>query len=258
MKGFSIKDGMLIGTASAATQIEGGSLEHSWSDWFRKGHITDGSNPAKATDHYRLWKEDAELMGGLGMQVYRLGIEWARVEPDEGVFDEEAISRYVEEIELLKRHGISVLVTLHHFTNPMWFEEREGFEKKANIRYYISYVEKLVAAFGSLVNEYITLNEPNVYAVNGYYFGIWPPGKCSPLKTVKVMSNLAAAHIEAYRRIHELRKRMGLTDTMVSFANHMRVADRMAVSGQSYAGDDAWQYAASYNKCQPRAGAEIC
>ena len=223
METFSLKKDMLIGTASAATQIEGGNLDHSWMDWRRKGHITDNTSPARANDHYNRWREDAGLMHELGMQICRLGVEWARVEPKEGVFDEAAISHYIHEIELLESYGIKVLVTLHHFSNPMWFEAMGAFEKKENITFFIRYVEKIVSAFGPLVCEYITINEPNVYAVNGYFFGIWPPGEKSFFKAVKVMSVLTAAHIIAYKKIHEIRRQMGFSDTKVSFANHVRV-----------------------------------
>ena len=223
MDTFKLKTGMLIGTASAATQIEGGELDHSWIDWSRKGRIADGSSPARANDHYNRIEEDAALMRGLGMQICRMGVEWARVEPREGEYDEAAIGRYAEEIRLLESYGIKVLLTLHHFTNPMWFEEKGAFEKRGNVAHFLRLVEKLVAAFGPLVNEYITINEPNVYAANGYLFGIWPPGAKSLIKTLKVMSVLEAAHIEAYRAIHRLRGEMGYTDTKVSFANHVRV-----------------------------------
>ncbi len=223
MKTFSLKSGMLIGTASAATQIEGGALSHSWMDWYQKGHIQDKTSPARANDHYNLWREDAGLMKELKLQIYRFGVEWARIEPEEGVFDEEAVAHYVREAELLKSLGIEPLVTLHHFTNPMWFENKGAFKRKENVPYFIRFVEKMVTAFGPLVHEYITINEPNVYATNGYFFGSWPPGEKSVFKAVHVMSVLAAAHAEAYGKIHDLQKAMGITDTKVSFANHVRV-----------------------------------
>ena len=223
MKEFKLKKDMLIGIASAATQIEGGTLDHSWMDWAKRGHIRDGTSPARANDHFRRFEEDTLLIGELGMQICRLGIEWARIEPDEGKFSEEALTHYIREIELIKAQGIKVLVTLHHFTNPMWFERRGAFEKKGNITFFIRFVEKVVRMFGPLVNEYITINEPNVYAVNGYFFGTWPPGKKTLTGTLTVMSHMAKAHQKAYQRIHEIRTEMGFTDTMVSFANHLRV-----------------------------------
>lgn len=223
MDTFTLKKGMRIGTASAATQIEGGTPEHTWTDWYRRGRIEDGSNPARACDHYHRWHEDDALMHELGFQIARIGVEWARIEPEEGVFDAEAIAHYVREVETLNQYGIKPLVTLHHFTNPMWFENKGAFEKAENIPSFLRFVETMVEAFGTRVTEYITINEPNVYATNGYFLGSWPPGERSLRMTVHVMAVLAAAHIQAYGRIHTLQRAMGAKQTRVSFANHLRV-----------------------------------
>ena len=223
MQTFLLKPKFKIGAASAATQVEGGVLDHSWMDWYQKGKIADNSSPARANEHYARWEEDAALMHDMGMEICRLGVEWARIEPVEGEFDQEAIAHYVAEVKLLRDYGIMPLVTLHHFTNPMWFENMGAFEKADNIKYYLRFANKMVTAFGDLVNEYITINEPNVYATNGYFFGIWPPGHTSFFKAVRVMSVMAYAHTQAFEMIHSLRREMRLEDTKVSFANHVRV-----------------------------------
>jgi beta-glucosidase len=221
---FKFKD-LYLGVAAAATQIEGGDCGHNWNDWYDKGKIKDHSNPARATDHYHLWKQDADLMAEMKITYYRLGIEWARICPDEGIVDDAVIAHYRDELLYLKDKGISVLLTIHHFTNPMWFERKGGFTKKENLQYFLDFVELTVKSFGDLVSEYITINEPNVYATNSYYFGEWPPGEKSILKAVRVMSNMAICHIRAYCIIHSIRKSMGYNDTKVSFANHVRVFD---------------------------------
>ena len=89
MNEFKLKNNMLLGVASAATQVDGGELDHSWNDWYKKGHIKDGSDPAVATGHWERWREDVLLMHRMGIQTYRFGVEWARVEPREGEYDEE-------------------------------------------------------------------------------------------------------------------------------------------------------------------------
>lgn len=222
---FKFKNQMSLGVASAATQIEGGECGHNWNDWYHRGKIKDHSDPARATDHYRLWQQDADLMSEMKIKHYRLGIEWARICPKEGEVDKAAIAHYREELMYLKDKGISVLLTIHHFTNPMWFERKGAFDKKENLKYYLDFVKLVVKSFGDLVAEYITINEPNVYATNSYYFGEWPPGEKSILKAIKVMSNLTICHIKAYQLIHRMRKKMGYQDTRVSFANHLRVFD---------------------------------
>jgi beta-glucosidase len=222
---FTLKDGMSLGVAAAATQIEGGELNHNWNDWYRRGRIADGTDPARATDHWNRWKEDADLMAGMGIRHYRLGIEWARLCPGRDTVDREAVAHYRAELQYLREKGISPLLTIHHFTNPMWFEEMGGFTKKENLEIFLAFVELTVRSFGDLVSEYITINEPNVYATESYYFGIWPPGEKSIGRAMRVMTNMAACHIRAYGLIHRLRREMGFDDTRVSFAHHMRAFD---------------------------------
>jgi beta-glucosidase len=222
---FQLKNDMSLGAASAATQIEGGDCNHNWNDWYRRGRITDGTDPARATDHYRRWREDADLMAGMGIKHYRLGIEWARLCPAQNSIDRAAVAHYREELTYLRKRGISVLLTIHHFTNPMWFEEKGGFSRRENLADFLDFVELTVRSFGDLVSEYITINEPNVYAVNSFYFGIWPPGEKSMGRTMTVMTNMAVCHIRAYELIHRIRREMGFADTLVSFAHHMRVFD---------------------------------
>ncbi len=223
MASFTLRDGMELGAASAATQIEGGELNHSWLDWAKAGHIKDGSSPSRANDHWNRWRDDDQLMAEMGMQIARIGVEWARIEPEEGIFDQKAIDRYVEEVRWLSEHGIRPLVTLHHFTNPSWFEEMGAFEKRKNVQYFLRFVTKMVQAFGTDVQEYLTINEPNVYAMLGFYLGQWPPGKKKLRKTTRVMAVLAVAHVQAYQLIHALQKGMGASDTRVSFAMNMHV-----------------------------------
>lgn len=212
-----------LGAASAATQIEGGRIDHSWMDWAERGHIRDGSSPARANDHYRRFSEDAALMESLGIRDYRLGVEWARIEPEPGRFDESALAHYREELLDLRSRGIRPLLTLHHFTNPMWFERMGAFARFENVPLFLRFVERTVRALGDLVSEYITINEPNVYATNGYFFGAWPPGEASFPRTLHVMSVLCAAHIACYACIHRVRRELGFDDTRVAFANHLRV-----------------------------------
>lgn len=223
MNGFRLKENMLIGSASAATQVDGGEIFHSWQDWYEKGKITDGTSPARANDHYNRWREDYAIMKELGLQICRFGVEWARIEPEEETFDEAALAHYREQLETLRTLGIKPLLTLHHFTNPMWFENKGGFEKEENIPAFMNFAQKTVEALGDLVEEYITINEPNVYALNGYFFGEWPPGEKSFSKMVKVMSVMTTCHILCYEMIHRVRREHGFDNTMVGFANHMRV-----------------------------------
>ena len=223
MKPFALMEGLELGVSAAATQIEGGDRNNSWYDWYRKGHIKDGADPSRACDHYARFREDAELMAGMGIGHYRLGIEWSRIEPEDGVFSKEALAHYREEIVLLKSRGIEPLLTLHHFTNPMWFEAIGGFESPRAEAIFLRFTGVVLSAVGDLVREYITINEPNVYAVSSYFYGAWPPGRRSFRSAMRVMRSMSACHIRAYQLIHRTRREMGFGDTRVGVANHLRV-----------------------------------
>jgi len=212
-----------LGVASAATQIEGGNLRHTWTDWHKKGHIKDNSNPSRACDHWRRWREDIDLMAEMGIAHYRFSIEWARLEPENGFYDGSAAVQYRQMILYMKSKEITPLMTLHHFTHPMWFEEMGGFANPENIPVFLKFVAYAIRTFGDLVEEYVTINEPNVFAVQGYYASEFPPGQKSAATAIKVMSIMACCHVKAYQLIHQMRQEMGLNGTKVGFAHHMRV-----------------------------------
>lgn len=216
---FSLR-GMLLGASSAATQVEGGDRNNSWFDWYQRGHIKDGSDPSVATMHWERWREDAELMHELGLGCCRLGLEWSRLEPERGVFDDGAFAHYREELQYLNSLGIKPMVTLWHFTNPLWFEYNGGFLAPDAVKVFVEFVERVVSELGDLADCWITLNEPNVYAVNGYTDGSWPPGRRSLKLTFDVLNAMVPCHIEAYKAIQ--RK---YPHAMVSFALHARVFD---------------------------------
>ena len=216
-------DGVLLGVATAATQIEGGCDTTNWADWAKTpGHIADGTTPVRATGHWERWREDTDLMASLGIQTYRFGVEWARLEPQPGVFSDEAFAHYRDEITLLRDKGIRPLLTLHHFNNPRWFESMGAFEHPDCVPIFLRFVERVVTELGDLVEDWCTINEPNVYATFGYLYGVFPPGAKSLPRTLRVMTNLAHAHITAYELIHALRAGK---PTRVTFAVHLRVFD---------------------------------
>lgn len=107
-------------------------------------------------------------MASLGVEIYRMSLEWSRIEPQKGVFNKEAIDHYRDELEYLIEKRIKPLVTIHHFSDPIWFADMGGFEKKKNVKYFLEYVEKVIESFGDIVSEFVTINEPNVYILNGY------------------------------------------------------------------------------------------
>jgi len=222
---FKLPGKLLLGVSTAAAQIEGGDTNSNWNDWYRQGRIKDGTDPASANDHWKKWREDTELMASMGIRTYRFGVEWSRILPQPSQPDETVIAQYRAELLLLKEKGISPLLTIHHFSHPMWFEEKGGFSKRENLQDFLDFVILVVERFGDLVSDYITINEPNVYAMNGWFFGTWPPGIKSFSQTFRVLENIAYCHLKAYELIHRMRWVMDYDDTMVGFANHVRVFD---------------------------------
>jgi beta-glucosidase len=209
-----------LGVATAATQIEGGEADTNWHRWAAEGRIKDGSTPERAADHWQRVDEDVALLKELGIGHYRMGLEWARIEPQEGVFDQIAIAHYRDELTKLRAAGIAPLVTLHHFNNPWWLEKQGAWVGRGAITSYLAYVKRVVLELKDLVSEWITINEPNVYATQGYVFGDWPPGEKSLTKAMAVMSHLAEAHIRAFGLIHAISP-----SARVGVAHHLRVFD---------------------------------
>ncbi len=225
-RAFSIGD-LRLGVATAATQIEGGDRANSWYDWSGlPGRIKDGSTPLRATEHWERWRADTALMAELGVQDYRMSLEWARIEPRPGEFDETAIEHYRTEIQAVRDAGITPLVTLHHFTNPSWFEAMGAWTHDLAIEIWLRFVRLAVSEFGDLVTEWTTINEPNVYATGGYLFGEFPPGRRNAYRDLrKVLRHMAIAHCKAYHIIHELQPG---EQTRAGFAHHLRVFDPLS------------------------------
>ena len=157
MHAFRFPEDFRLGVASAATQIEGGDTNNSWYDWCCAGHIKDGSTTLNANDHYHRWQEDLDLMVSMGIRHCRFGVEWSRIEPEEGCFDEEALAHYRTEIEAMVKAGVRPLLTLHHFTNPRWFEAMGEIPSKllptiAGVALYYASDKKALKIFGLLAN----------------------------------------------------------------------------------------------------------
>src|SRR2546430_12065019 len=114
----------VFGVATSAYQCEG-HIENDWSAWERAGRLKDpqGKGCGAAVDHWNRYEEDLALVRDCGATAYRFSLEWARIEPTRGHFDESAIEGYRARLLRMKELGIKPVVTLHHFTHPRWFHE---------------------------------------------------------------------------------------------------------------------------------------
>ena len=199
----------LWGTATAAHQVEGGLSDNNWTWWEtqqRRGRsvIHGGDRVGAAADHFRRFQEDLRLMEALGTNSYRFSLPWSRLEPSEGEFDAEAIAHYHRCIDGLLEAGITPMLTLHHFTHPLWFEERGGFADAANIPTFVAFSERMFREYGDKVSLWCTHNELCVVAIMGHLAGIFPPGQRSFDAMGRVMRNLLLSHVRTYEALKAL------------------------------------------------------
>jgi len=194
------------GTATSTTQIEG-HVDNEWTDFIAR----DGGHCRIACDNYHRYAEDIEWMGRLGVNAYRMGIEWSRLQSAPGAALHEAeLARYVDQLGRLRAAGIEPMVVLHHFSNPRWINKRGAWTNAETISAFVDYSRKLVEALRGHVRFWNTFNEPDTYACCGYLIGEFPPLKKGRVDSYyKVVQNMAAAHLEVCRIIREAGSPLG-------------------------------------------------
>jgi beta-glucosidase len=197
--------------------VEGDNRNCDWWDWERQpGRIANGDSAAVACDHYRRFREDISLLRELNQNAHRLSIEWSRIEPQEGVFDARQIQHYRDVLGELRERSILPMVTLHHFTSPLWFVRRGGWTSRDAVRGFMPFVHRAIDELGDLVGMWCTINEPSIYAANGWITGEFPPGRHGDLVSqYRVTANMRRAHEAAYRAIKRRRP-----DTPVGLSHH--------------------------------------
>jgi beta-glucosidase len=195
--------GFLWGAATSSYQIEGNNTNSDWWEWEQKGKTKEKSGIA--CDYWNRWKSDHELLTELGVNSFRLSLEWSRIEPEEGKFSEVAIEHYREILQDLKKRNIKTVVTFWHWTSPLWFSQKYGWYKSRSVNIFINYVKEVSQRLGDLIDVYVILNEPMVPLGMGYLTGNFPPGYKNPWKFWRALNNLAKAYKKAYHLIHELK-----------------------------------------------------
>lgn len=234
--------GFYWGAATASYQVEGGIDNNDWAIAAKEGRVPLCD---VACDHYHRYEADFDIAKDLGHTAHRFSIEWSRIEPADGEFDQEAIEHYRAVLKALQARGIKPFITIWHFTLPVWFSASGGFERRDAAVIFARYAAFLVRELGDLCDHFSTMNEPAVFASNGWLRGSWPPFKRFSLtdavsitnsgrmfesraekgfKSVflyfKVMKNLAEAHNLAYKGIKKISPQ-----TEVSLVKHTIVFD---------------------------------
>jgi len=235
--------GFLWGTATSSHQVEGDNTNNQWWAWEQQpGRIWHGDKSNLACDWWRNAEADFDRAAALGQNSHRLSLEWSRIEPQEGLFDDAALARYRHMLSGLHERGLEPMVTLHHFTNPLWLVDLGEWENRQVVRYFERYVERVVEALGDLVSLWCTINEPAIYALLSYLRGRFPPGKRNPVTAFRVLTNVLLGHAAAYRAIHRLqsRARVGLVKSVRGFepANPASPLDRLVAGLQDHLFND--------------------
>ncbi|WP_438022636.1 glycoside hydrolase family 1 protein [Sorangium sp. So ce233] len=224
------KGGFRLGAASAATQIED---RNPATDWYvftlpeAEGGLGRGAGfVGDASRGYSKAIEDVALLREMGLDSYRFSVEWARVEPQRDVIDEDALAHYDRLLDALVAAGIRPVITLHHFSNPVWLDDPRhtdcasgpgddnlcGFGHPEGgplvIEEMAEHAALLAARFGDRVDDWGTLNEPFNYLLAAYGVGAFPPGKAALLgdllgEFVPVLRDYLLAHAAAYRAVKE-------------------------------------------------------
>jgi beta-glucosidase len=217
-----LPDDLLLGAATAAHQVEGGL----WNDWMRmeREHpekVKDGGSAAVAIDHYTRYREDIAQLREQHHSAYRFSVEWSRVEPEEGRFDASALRHYADVVRTCVAAGIEPVVTLQHFTLPVWLADQGGILAPRAPERFARYAAACAEAFGDRVRWWITLNEPNVLSVFAYSNGEWPPYEASTSRAFAACAALLRLHAAGCAALRRVASAQGRSP-LISIAHHER------------------------------------
>lgn len=206
----------LWGVGTSAYQVEGSEENSQWCEFEQAGGVKTGQRSGRACNWWENAERDFDLAQSLGLNSLRLSVSWARIEPEDGIFDPAAIERYRQMLMALDMRGIRPIVCLHHFVHPIWFERKGAFLNRDSVADFGRFTRFAVSELGDLCTDWVTINEPNVYAAQGYLDGQFPPALIDRVfKYFRALGNLGLCHAEAYRIIKNLQPL-----SSVSFANH--------------------------------------
>jgi len=207
-KFYQFPEGFLWGASTASYQVEGRIYNNDWAYWAEKGKLPPAG---ESTDHYNRYEEDFDLAKSLGQNAQRISIEWSRIEPEEGKFDEKEIEHYKNVLIAMQKRNLKPFVTVWHFTLPLWFAKKGGFEHPDAPKIFARYATYVVSYLKWYCKNWSTMNEPMVWASAGYLQKHWPPFKMNPLTYVHVVHNLIRSHNAAYKEIKKIDKNLDVS-----------------------------------------------
>jgi len=223
LKDMKFPKNFMWGTATSGHQVDG-NCNCQWINFENRKNWRGNQcieQSGVACDHWNLYKKDIELIKNLGVKAYRFSIEWSKIEPYEGFFNQDAINHYHDMINALIANNLTPVITLHHFTHPQWFEDKGAFEKEENLKYFVRYCQQMFYEYSPKVPMWCTINEPGVYAFQGYVKCDFPPAKKSLELAGIVSKNLILAHIYAYKAMKSMpngdKAQIGITHSITIF-----------------------------------------
>jgi len=203
MSKLKFPDGFLWGAGVSSHQVEGGNTKNDWYSWEKNsGKVKEESG--RACDYWNRFREDHKIAKDLNLNAFRISLEWSRIEPDEGNFDMSAIEHYRKMFLDMKANGLRRIITLHHYTVPLWFFQKYGWHKNKSVELFSRYAEKVAEGLGGEIDLLITINEPRLVVNRGYLVGDRPPGKRNPFLFWRARRNLVQAHEKAYDSIKRI------------------------------------------------------
>lgn len=235
---FEFPRGFLWGAATSAYQVEGGIENCDWAT----PHQKIGGGPAGiACDHYNRYQEDFDLLKQLNQNSYRFSVEWSRIEPREGFFDEKEIEHYRQVLLALRLREIKTMMTLHHFTTPLWMAKKGGWANPKIVFYFSRFCQRIFNEYKDLIDFWIPINEPMNYSSIGYLEARWVPWKRNPILFLKVVKNQADAHKKVYEIFHKSKQdvKVGNAESYCFFepANPKLFLDRLNANLYRYFGN---------------------
>ena len=238
----------LWGTSTSAHQVEGGNDNNDWSEWEEiPGRIHDGTRAGRACAWWEgMAEEDLAVAARLGQNAHRLGLEWSRLEPEEGRFDDASFARYARILDRMRELGLRAMVTLNHCTLPRWVARVGGWESSDAVSWFARFARKCLEALGTRVQLWVTLNEPAAVAGAGYAMDEWPPGRGNLFAGLRALSIMLRAHAAAYRTMKDIDPRctVGIVvNAPLLEADRARATDRIVARLQDWSFMGAVTYA---------------
>ena len=224
------------GSATAAHQVEGGNTNSDWWEFENRPNSPCREPSGNAIEHYTRYPQDVALLAGLGLNTYRFSVEWPRIEPAEGEFDTTQLDHYRKMVEVCRKNGLTPMVTLNHFTLPLWLAKRGGWLAPTTPKLFERFARRVAEALGDGVDWYCTLNEPGWVAFGGYGGGgSFPPGVTGLDNWKAAVKAQIQAHMRGRDAVKQVRPgaMVGLTNAMSEWEHNaggkaaVRFAQRM-------------------------------